>query len=169
MPKYLLTERKHKGIDTLDFEKPAHFHHLAEIWRRRRSIAAWLYVEKKKLNVNGLGDSELYSKADRSTEVNSLLKERDDRIIKEILDLARLKAKKKRELVAQACHEARKISSPSDLETHAFIREIKGSIPSLSLNPREKIRLQKAFSDWFNSMKLFQEEITLAGGGVRFR
>ena len=165
---YLITPERRLKIEALNHEDTGHYHHLAEIWRKRRALATWFHGEKKKLGLQGLGDSQLCSEASIRPEVESLLTERDTRIVSTVLDIAKLKSQKKREKVIQASHAVRKEHSPSDIETHGFIREFKQILPSLALSPKEKSKIKNAFSDWFSAKGLFEQKLTLAGGGGSF-
>ncbi|MEW5955579.1 MAG: hypothetical protein AB1626_03525 [Candidatus Micrarchaeota archaeon] len=153
--RYLLPARHE--IEELDPAKPTHFHHLAEIARRRIELQKWFDERKKALRVS-VQEVDMARLAARSggEAAKALLVERDEKIVHSVLDLAEVCDRRARAAVIGLARQMRESTRSIGIEEFFFLRTFKEGLAGLmQLTPLEKTRVSKAYSDWLKAMQLF--------------
>lgn len=154
MPSERFLLRNRHAVEALNpASNPAHFHHLAEVERRRQEIGSWLSARKRELGVPEAQPVIITDLRRRNPRVEQLFRERDERQIKAILSLARIAPEKHARVVALT-HEIQQ-RAPALIESDSFIRPLFSGLGK-AISPRERKRLETAFDDWFHARTFFE-------------
>lgn len=135
--------------------RPDHFHHVAEIARRRLIVNRWFLGELKRHGITdfGIDDVHLRRELDQRN-LFGLLDERDKKIVKTVCGLAGIKSAGKVQKLASLALNVRQTTKAVSTETPVFLNAFLTAVKQSNiLTSQEFFRLKNFFSDWVTSMR----------------
>jgi len=156
--RFLLSRRKRKKVPALlDLTDSRQYHHVQEIIRRREEILTWFEGECGEQAIFGHGRLRTDQISSYDKRAQKLVEERDRKIVGAILDIARIRREKTRNLFRKVVSEAVEEGGLVNIEIASFLKPLDKRLGDVTLPKGAKKRFRNAFSDW---MKAIQEAPT---------